>query len=72
MPYQPVHYRSSSFGLVSVGVSAGWLKGLLVQTNIGRLGAEVVRASGGGSLSVLPSGSIGGPYAGKERALCAS
>jgi len=34
--------------------------------NIGRLGAEVVRASGGGSLSVLPSGSIGGPYAGKE------
>jgi putative transposase len=39
--------------------------------NIGRLGAEVLRASGGGSLSVLPSGSIGGPYAGKERAPCA-
>jgi IS605 OrfB family transposase len=37
--------------------------------NIGRLGAEVVRASGGGSLSVLSSGSIGGPYAGKEFAL---
>jgi putative transposase len=33
--------------------------------NIGRLGAEVVRASGSGSLSVLPLGSIGGPYAGK-------
>jgi len=38
--------------------------------NIGRLGAEVVRASGGGSLSVLPSGSIGGPYAGKELTRC--
>lgn len=40
--------------------------------NIGRLGAEVVRVSGGGSLSVLPSGSIGGPYAGKEPTQCAS
>jgi putative transposase len=38
--------------------------------NIGRLGAEVVRVSGGGSLSVLPSGSIGGPYAGKEPTRC--
>jgi len=40
--------------------------------NIGRLGAEVVRASSGGGLRVPPSGSIGGPYAGKELALCAS
>ena len=35
--------------------------------NIGRLGAGVVSGAGGGSLSVLPSGPIGGPYAGKER-----
>ena len=40
--------------------------------NIGRLGAEVVRASGGSGLSVPLSGSIGGPYAGKELASCAS
>jgi putative transposase len=40
--------------------------------NIGRLGAEVVRVSGGGSLSVLPSGCIDAPYAGKELTRCAS
>ena len=40
--------------------------------NIGRLGAEVVRVSGGNGLSVPLSGSIGGPYAGKELASCAS
>lgn len=40
--------------------------------NIGRLGAEVVRASSDSGLSVPLPGSIGGPYAGKERARCAS
>ena len=40
--------------------------------NIGRLGAEVVRATGGDGLSVSSSGSIGGAYAGKELASCAS
>lgn len=39
--------------------------------NIGRLGARVVRASGGSGLSVPLSGSFGGPYAGKELASCA-
>jgi len=38
--------------------------------NIGRLGAEVVRASGGSGLSVPLPGSIGGPYAGKEQTRC--
>ncbi len=38
--------------------------------NIGRLGAEVVRATGGDILSVVSSGSSDGPYAGKDSAQC--
>lgn len=38
--------------------------------NIGRLGAMVVRATGGSGLSVPLSGSIGGAYAGKEPTRC--
>lgn len=34
--------------------------------NVGRLGVKVVRVSGGDVLSVASSGSIGGPYTGKE------
>ena len=40
--------------------------------NIGRLGAMVVRATGGSGLSVPLPGSIGGAYAGKETTQCAS
>ena len=40
--------------------------------NIGRRGAKVVSGTRSDILSVVSLGHIGGPYAGKERALCAS